>query len=332
MKHLPLLLIALLLASCANTPTCSLPPGVQPFAKCHATQPALEWTSCDGTKLPYIEARPKSGKPKAVVILVTGLDGVTGDYASITHELTNHGYAVYGYENRSTVYGPEKEQGNPRNWRPWVADFRGFNKKVRTLQPGLPVFWHGHSFGAVTVLAALHELPKAEMPKGLILHSPGYALMQKSNLFEAALGRCLGWMRLPHITIMELGGLQITEDKVWDCQWKGSADRVHAGIAIRFITHARKMGRDADAQARSLPVPTLALWGRADKLAPGIGSNAKYLRFMSSTISGASLTRKEFEKGGHLLTEGVTKAEALAAITTWMDDVLLSGTTPVLSR
>jgi len=319
MKHLTLLLLALLLASCSNTSARQLPPGVNPFPKCHDPKPAYEWPSCDGTKLPYIEALPNSGKPKAVVILATGLDGVTGDYASITQELTKHGYAVYGIENRSTMYGPEKEQGNPHDWRPWVADFRGFNQKVRTLQPGLPVFWHGHSFGAVTALAALHELPKAEMPKGLILHSPGYALMQKSNVFEAALGRCFGWVRFPHITLMELGKLQIIQDETWDLQWKKSDDRVRAGIAVRYVTQARKMGRYADAQACNLPVPTLALWGKADNLARGIGSKDKYLRFMNSTLHGVSIVRKEFAEGGHILTEGVTKTQALRAIVDWLD-------------
>jgi alpha-beta hydrolase superfamily lysophospholipase len=319
MKHLPLLLIALVLASCANVSNCKLPPGVKPFPHCQKAPFAHEWTGCDGTKLPYLKALPKSGKPKAVVILVTGLDGVTGDYASITQELTRHGYAVYGIENRSTVYGPKKEQGNPSDWHPWVKDFLGFQGKVRTFHPGLPVFWHGHSFGAVTALAALHDLSKTEMPQGLILHSPAYTLMQKSNVFEAALGRAFGWVRLPHITLMEAGDIRITEDLIWDCQWKGSEDRVRAGIAVRFVTQARKMGRVSAAQLQNLPVPTLAMWGRLDKIAPGLASNDEFDQFMKSTLGGAAVTRVSFKPGGHILNEGPTKHEALATIISWLD-------------
>ena len=316
MKHV-LSLALLLLASCANTSKCNLPPGVDSLPKSHDDPPALQWPADSKVMLPYIKELPKHGKPKAVVMLITGLDGVTGDYNSITRDLTARGYAVYGYENRSTVYGPPEERGSPRAWKPWVDDLLSFDRKVRGEQPGLPVFWHAHSFGAVTALAALAR-PGVQPPKGLILHSPGYALMQPSNVLGRGLGSAFGWARLPHISMMDRAGKMIAEDPLWDCRWKHSDDRVRKGITVRFISLARKMGKDALAEARQLPAPTLAIWGGKDGIARGLSSWDEYDAFMDKTLCGPALTKQRFEKGGHLLTEGVTQEAALAEIGGWL--------------
>jgi alpha-beta hydrolase superfamily lysophospholipase len=321
MKLICSLTLMLLLASCSNISRCKLPGGLEPFPRCQREPFAHQWTTEDGVALPYLKAMPQSAQPRAVVILVTGLEGVTGDYASITHELTRQGYAVYGSENRSTVYGPPGQQGNPRDWKPWVRDLRTFSNKVRAMHPRLPIFWHSHSFGAVTALAALGGLPEADMPAGLILHSPGYALMKKPRWWESAIGSALAGVRVPHITLMGVGGFAITTDETWDCRWKGSEDRLRRGIKVRFITQARKMGRVSLAQSTRLHLPTLALWGGADKLSPGLGGKnavSEYRTFMEQQLSGPALKIIAYDQGGHLLTEGSTKHKALADIVTWL--------------
>lgn len=321
MKHLPLILLSLLLASCANVSTCKQSPeGALP--KCQTTPPAHEWTSYDGLKLPYLEALPKSGKAKAVVILVSGTDGVTGDYASITTELTKSGYAVYGSENRSFVYGPKTNRANPRDWHPWLKDLQRFTRLVRSKQPGLKVFWHGHSFGGVEVLETAAQSRGVFAPDGLIVHSPGFALMHEKKEFWHGVGYgSIAWLRVPHIRLMEKGNMPMTDNPEFDCRWKHSEDRVREGIKVRFFIQAANMGIRARNSSPKLTLPVLAMWGGQDRL--GLGGNdgerPAYDHYMRHELAGGKATQFYREEGQHLLTEGKTKQEALAAIVGWLN-------------
>lgn len=312
-------LVTLLLASCANGSKCRLP-SEGAFPQCQ--KPAqYSWTTSDQVTLPYLKELPKSGKPKAVVVMFVGLDGVTGDYASITRELTQHGYAVYGSENRCSVYGPKKLQGNPKDWQAWVRDLREFDAKVRSEHPGTKIFWHGHSFGAVTALAALEGAQKTTKPDGLIVHSPGYALIKKPSVLSRLLAPALSWVRLPHITLMDAMGLKITTDDAWDCQWKNSPDRVRRGIRVTYAIQGTRMGQQARRVAGALDMPVLAMWGDQDWMALGSkrADRAPFDQFMEKELAKGKATHFHSAVGGHIMTEGDSKTEAIRAIVRWLD-------------
>ena len=319
-RFLPLL--GLFLASCSNAPKCTLSDGLKPFPKCQTTPPKHEWSGFQGAKLPYLEALPQ-GKPRAVVIVIPGLDGVTGDYQSLTKELVRHGYAVYGTENRSGVYGPDKLQGTARDWHPWVEDVKMFSKFVKAKHPGVPVFWQGHSFGAVEVLAALGELKGAEMPKGVIIHSPGYFFMQDKGIngFKLFAHLAGGY----HISKLKSGdNVQITSDPNWNCQSERSDDRLGKGYDGHYFIEAFKIGQAARQASQSFTIPVLALWGGKDTVAIGFTESLRpdYNSYMACELASGKADHAYFSEGAHLLTEGdakdSTKKAAIAAILKWL--------------
>ena len=317
------LFAALLLAACAsdNQPKCQLPAGVKPFPKCHTNPAKHEWCATSGVRLPYMLALP-GGKSRGVVILVPGWDSVTGDYAPITRDLVRHGYAVYGSENRTFAYGPPNLQGTARDWHPWVEDVKAFSRFVQARHPGVPVFWHGHSFGAVEVLQAAAEAAGGDTPAGIIVHSPGFALMpERKNFLRGVLYGSVVWATFPQVSQAEKKNLLPTTDCLWNCRWLHSDDRLRQGYKVRFLITSADMGILARHTSRTLRLPVLAMRGGKDRLAiNGVDSQrSAYDGYMTHELAGGRAEQFYREEGGHMLTEGSTQQEALRAITRWLD-------------
>ena len=317
------LFAALLFAGCAsdNQPKCKLPAGVKPFPKCQTNPLAHQWRATGGVMLPFMSALPP-GKPRGVVLLVPGWDSVTGDYEPITRDLVRHGYAVYGSENRTFAYGPPNMQGTARDWHPWVEDVKAFSRFVQARHPSVPVFWHGHSFGAVEVLEAAAEVSGGNAPAGIIVHSPGFALMpERKSFLRGMLYGSIAWMTFPQVSQAEKKNLLPTTDCLWNCRWLHSEDRLRQGYKVRFLITAADMGIAARRTSRTLALPVLAMRGGKDRLA--INGNesqrAEYDSYMTRDLAGGRAAQFYSEQGGHMLTEGGTRQAALRAITRWLD-------------
>ena len=270
---------------------------------------------------------PESQTARSVVLIVPGTDSVTGDYNSITEELLRHGHAVYGCENRTFRYGPgpDHRRGNPSDWPTWVKDLQGFARFVKTQHPGVPMFWHGQSFGAVQVLQTAAEATGDDVPDGLIIHSPGFGLMfRKATFLRGMKFGIFAWLRVPWVRLIELGNMPMTDDPVVDGRWKHSEDRLRQGIKVRYFIKAADMGIAARNSSPKLKMPVLAMWGGRDR--QGLGGNeklrAEYDHYMRHELAGGRATLFYREAGVHLLTEGSTQQEALDAITSWLEGQL----------
>lgn len=331
MKFIAPLFATLLLAGCANHVTCT--PLDLAQARCHEPN-ATRWPSSDGKSLPAIAEMPPYGtRIKGVVILVPGMDGTLCDYRSLTHALVQHGYAVHGFEHRTMKYDPvESAQGTARDWQTWVRDLQKFTGDVRRQHPGVPLYVHGHSFGAVVALQALAEdsrdaTKRALSPDGVILQSPAYALLPAQNpwLTNAMLWP-FGWMRIPQLALMESKKLEMTSSKEWNCAWMRSEDRVAKGYTLGWFRQVWKMGHKARAfsETGQLP-PTLVLRGEKDFIALG----GKPGQFLAQKPEGYAAyvghlgrkpnAEKNYEEGRHLLTEGPGRQRVIRDIVAWLD-------------
>ena len=307
-----------------NQSCCPLPPGVAPFPRCHDDPPKHVWRSFDDAELPYTVRLPESQSVRSVVLIVPGTDSVTGDYNSITEELLRHGHAVYGCESRTFRYGPgpDHRRGNPSDWPTWVKDLQGFARFVKTQHPGVSMFWHGQSFGAVQVLQTAAEATGDDVPDGLIIHSPGFGLMfRKATFLRGLKFGIFAWLRVPWVRLIELGNMPMTDDPVVDGRWKHSEDRLRQGIKVRYFIKAADMGIAARNSSPKLTMPVLAMWGGRDR--QGLGGNeklrAEYDHYMRHELAGGKATLFYREAGVHLLTEGSTQQEALDAISSWLE-------------
>ncbi|MFZ4764866.1 MAG: alpha/beta fold hydrolase, partial [Roseimicrobium sp.] len=263
-------------------------------------------------------------------IVVPGWDSVTTDYRLVAERLAREGCAVYGSEARTGVYDPVKDRrGNPENWHDWVADLKAFTQFVRHKHPGLPLFFHGHSFGGVLALQVAAESPEAP-PRGVIVHSPGYPFMLESEhtLAMAAL-RSMAWFRFPHLRWMGRMRRFPTNDAAFNGQWVASEDRLQAGYKVRYLWRAFELGHQARLSSRTLALPVLAFGGGLDRVnAMSDEKREAYRCYLMRELAGGPATAGGhttaywYEDGCHTLTAQPTKERLLTAITTWMNETL----------
>ncbi len=333
-KPLASILLALSLSGCAvvnlavNRPPCCPPKDAPPLTPSHEKPPRHVWASFDGRRFPYLEALPPSPrKPKAVVILVPGWDGTTGDFRPLTAELVKHGYAVYGSEDRYQRYDPVVlGRGWASDWHAWVHDLQAFTQKVRMLQPGVPIYYHGHSMGClIAVQATAGAQPQVD---GLVLQSPAIAMMHdKESAFLKAAEILFFWARPPHLSGMYLMGKDLTGDRAWDCAWMSSSDRVHAGYTLHFFSQTLRMGHEAlqtSRQLREQHLPVLGLEGGEDQAATILQPAGRLCEYITEDLRAEY---KPYRNGHHLITAGeiengkggLVKDEAIGDIVRWLD-------------
>ena len=73
------------------------------------------------------------------------------------------------------MYDPvQARRGDEGDWKVWPRDMREFTQFVAKQNPGVPVFYHGHSFGTLVMLEAAHQARSdrsSVVPRGLVLQS-----------------------------------------------------------------------------------------------------------------------------------------------------------------
>jgi len=339
LKTFASILLALSLTGCSlvnlaiNRPPCCPPKDAPPLTPSHTRPPAHVWESFDGTQFPYLEALPSQGhRPKAVVIMVPGWDGTTADFRPLTAELVKHGYAAYGIENRYQKYDPiALRRGWAGDWHAWVRDLQAFTQKVRSLQPGVPIYYHGHSMGClIAVQATMGATPAVD---GLILQSPAIAMMNDDeSAFLKSLRVLIFWMRPPHILVMRTLQKNLTGDRGWDCAWMSCSDRVHAGYTIHFFNQASHMGYEALQTSRHLGrLPVLAMEGDKDEAATVLQPKGRLKEYILKDLHagepGSAATYRFYENGHHLTTAGdvsngkggLVRVAAIHDILRWLD-------------
>jgi alpha-beta hydrolase superfamily lysophospholipase len=326
--------ILLAFAGCANRASLPPPQGVAPLEPAHtATIQPGKWMTSDGAALPYSVWQAKGGRKKAVVILAPGWDATMRDYTSLAEYLSAHGYAVYGSEQRGGVYDPvPARRGDERDWRAWPRDMTEFTRFVAKRNPGSPIFYHGHSFGALVVLEAAHQARNdrsAVAPRGLVLQSVAmpFVMRLENSPFRTMLS-VFDNARYPQLTMIEIMHSRPTGDNVLNSLWVHSPDRLTSGYTVRFFRAACALGHAARVAARDDGPPTLALKGQKDGVVAYLATQKMaYDSFLTRTLRGGKADVIRYENGYHTMTIphsgnsviDAVSAKAKADIVAWLD-------------
>lgn len=141
-----------------------------------------------------------TGKVKAAVFIVHGLHEHCGRYQHLASFLVNQNYAVYGMD----FPGHGKSDGI----RSYVDSYHDFSNPmeiyldmIKSWQPGLPVFFLGHSLGGLLSSAYLAEQPNAvngAVVSGSLVKVPDYV-----SPFTVELGKILSAI-LPKFRIVKI--------------------------------------------------------------------------------------------------------------------------------
>jgi alpha-beta hydrolase superfamily lysophospholipase len=299
--------IIVLLTGCNgwNTPRCRQITRVTPLPPAHVNvEAAPKWTSFDGSQFPYKAWLTQREKPKAMVILICGWDSTTIDYTILGEHLAKNGYLVYASELRTGVYDPEvRRRGNPKNWRDWVEDLRSFTTFVVKKHPGLPLFYHGHSFGSLVALSAATDAQWRPEIKGVVIQSPALPLLlKKEDLIKTVVLLPFHGLRVPHLQMGPGPQRAPTGSEKLNCRWLSSADRLHAGYKIRYFTIAAELGYHVRKLCGTIRVPVLALAGDQDEVvAPRPGNKEEYRRYLRKELCAGNAEVIAYPDGFHAM-------------------------------
>jgi acylglycerol lipase len=251
--------------------------------------------------------RPE-GSPRAVAILQHGLKAHSGLYQWPAEHLRDQGIAAYAMDLR----GHGKSSGERYfvdKFDDFVADLHCFVLRVKTAEPGLPLFLLGHSAGGV--VACSYALEHQAELAGLLCESFAYEIPAPN--FALALLRGLSHIA-PHAHVLELKARDFSRD----------ADFVHAmeqdPLIPRIKYPSQTVAEIARADARltrgssSITLPVFILHGTADHVTSPSGSQ----RFHRE-VGSSDKTLKLYQDHYHDLFNDMGKERVMADVSEWIN-------------
>jgi alpha-beta hydrolase superfamily lysophospholipase len=221
----------------------------------------------DGTRL-YYQAWLPAGQPgRAVLVNLHGLGDHSGLYPALAQYFPPRGIALYAFDLRGNGRSPG-QRAYLRNWGEFRSDLHSFLDRVRSSEPGLPVFLLGNSLGGLIVLDYVMHHPGAVA--GVIAAAPPLGKLGVPPILMA-LGRLLSRV-FPRFSLqvgMDLSGLARDPSVV---QTVLSDPLFHRRGTARLSTEVTAAIARVQDQAEALSVPILILHGSDDRMVPPDGS------------------------------------------------------------
>jgi alpha-beta hydrolase superfamily lysophospholipase len=255
------------LAGCA-----AASPGLRATEPTHAATAAdveradVTFAGAGGVALYGQRWRPRTGAPRAVVVIHHGLADHSDRYAGFAERLARAGYAVWAFDMRGHGRSAGARQAIDRV-DDMMDDLDAFVALARAGEPGLPVILYGHSLGGLaTALDAIERQPPVA---GVILAAP--ALAFAAPPVQAGAVRLFAPIA-PDAPLLAVPHAQFSSDP------KVVAELDHDPLIAQGNAPARTAGTAIDGVARvwahpeALRVPLLVVHGAADEVTAPLGS------------------------------------------------------------
>jgi acylglycerol lipase len=246
--------------------------------------------------------------PRALVVIVHGAGEHSDRYRHVAAGLLEDGYAVYALDHR----GHGRSQG-PRavidRLDYAVADVDQLVLRARTEHPGVPVFMLGHSMGGTVAIryAVLHQ----ERLAGLILSGPLAALEAAPAPLRLA-GRVLSAIA-PSLPLIAIDASAVSRDPQVVQDYRSDPLVHHGKLPARTAAELAAAIDRFPEEVATITIPTLILYGTADRLCPPAGSTMLYER-----IGASDKQIKAYEGLYHEILNEPERDAVLADIRAWL--------------
>jgi len=216
----------------------------------------------DGLRLFRHAARP-AGAPVANVVLLHGYAEHLGRHEEVTRALNGAGYAVHLFDCRGHGQSGGK-RAHVDSFDEYVQDLDVFLARVREEAQGRPLFFLGHSHGALIGIRYLLDRPDAV--RGAVFSSPYLRLKLRVSPLKILAGRLIANV-LPSLPMRnELKVEQLTRDVA--IQDATRNDPLYQHIATpRWFTESNSAQETCLRRATEFVTPFLLLTGGADSIA-----------------------------------------------------------------
>jgi len=229
--------------------------------------------------------RPSSTvKPRALVVVMHGLNEHSGRYDHLARRLNDIGIKVYGMDWTGHG-GSDGLHGYVQSLDHAVNDLKMYLKKVSAENPGLPCFCFGHSTGGGIILKAALDPDVETLISGVVLTSPAVRV-QPAHPIIAAMAPIFALIAPRYQwTASHRNGPPVSRDpealraKYADQLVFTGAIRVRTGYEILRLTSYLQQ------HLQRVAVPLLVMHGADDLVTDPEGSRALYERASSADKS-----------------------------------------------
>ena len=252
---------------------------------------------------------------KGVVTIAHGYGEHIGRYAHVAERLCEAGFVVYGLDHHG--HGQSGGKRGRINLRAAVADLDQLIVTVsREHNPELPQFLLGHSMGGLIALE--YAVRHARRLEGLIVSAP-LAEVEGGGALKA-FGRVLGRV-LPGAPVSKIDPRLVSRDHAVVSAYISDPLNYHgpvpAGVARQFILATSTLPQEV----RHIMLPTLLMWGTADRLCPPSGSE-----MVAANIGSQDLTVERYPGLFHEILNEPEREKILDTIVEWLDKQLSAPT------
>lgn len=267
-------------------------------------------------------------EPRAVVVLVHGASEHSDRYRHVANALVQDNYVVYALDHRGhgRSDGPRAVIDRLENA---VADLDQLVLEARERHPDAPVYVLGHSMGGTVALsyAIRHQLDdsraaqlseaggraggRRERLAGLIL-SGALAALEAAPVPMRVASRLLSAVA-PNLPLIAIDASLVSRDPAVVSAYVSDPLVHHGKLPARTVAELAAAIDGFPAAVGAITVPTLILYGTADRLCPPAGS-----QMLGERIGAADKTVKAYEGLYHEILNEPERNLVLADIRGWL--------------
>jgi acylglycerol lipase len=246
---------------------------------------------------------------QAVVVFIHGFTEHGGRYAHVARALNQQRLAVYALD----LSGHGRSEGE-RIWvdrfDEYLDDVELYLNRVRSREPGKPVFVLGHSLGGT--IAAILVIERGLDARGLILSAPAVKLGATIFPILRRLASLLARL-FPRLRLVHLGAGKLSRDPENVARFRADPLVFHGSIPVRtgaeILGAIERVGRGA----ASVRLPLLVLQGTGDAIIDP-GGAADFLARAGATDK----TLKLYDGLYHDLFGEPEREQVLADLVAWI--------------
>ncbi|MDE3133499.1 MAG: lysophospholipase [Acidobacteriota bacterium] len=252
---------------------------------------------------------PAGDQPyRGVVTIAHGYGEHVGRYQHVAARLNESGYAVYGLDHQG--HGRSAGKRGRISVAAAASDLDQLIVTVsRARHPELPQFLLGHSMGGL--IALRYAIAHQQRLTGLAVSAPLAAVQGGAAL--KSFGKLLGRV-LPGAPVSRVAPQLVSRDhavvKDYIADPLNHHGAIPAGVAREFIVSTSTLATDV----RRITLPTLLMWGTADRLCPPAGSE-----LVAANIGSEDLTVRRYEGLFHEILNEPEQAQVLDDLVGWLD-------------
>jgi lysophospholipase len=258
----------------------------------------------------YWQAWLPDREPRAVVVIAHGAGEHSGRYAHVAARLVREGYAVYALDHRG--------HGRSAGPRPLidrmdsaVADLDSMIRLAAGEHPGTKLFLLGHSMGGT--ISVSYAMRHQDRLAGLIL-SGALAALDAAPPPVRVIAKVLSALT-PRLPVIAVDASHVSRDPAVVRAYEDDPLVHHRKLPARTVAELAAAVESFPADAPTITIPTLILYGTSDKLAPPEGS-----RMLAERIGASDKSAKAYEGLYHEILNEPEQERVLDDICAWLEE------------